>query len=114
MQSLKSKIAAFVTVAALSPLAAQAHDSVHQADPALGSAVQAVAATRTVAITAATKSVGVDQGEVVTFEVGGKSFTWQFDTLRPSGSLDLSAIAPDGVDAHGVRVYVAPNPLYRN
>lgn len=114
MQSIKSKIAAVLVVAALAPLAALAHQGEVRSNPALGSAAQAAAATRTVAITTATHSINVDQGDVVTFEVGGKSFTWQFDTLRPSGSFSLADIAPAGVNAHGVRVYVAPNPLYRN
>lgn len=114
MQSIKSKIAAILAVAAISPLAALAHEGAHHANAVFGSAVQAAVATRTVAIETATKSVNVDQGDVVTFQVGSKSFTWQFDTLRPSGSFDLADIAPEDVDTHGVRVYVAPNPLYRN
>lgn len=114
MQSIKSKIATVLVVAAMAPLAAIAHQGEVHTNPAFGSAAQAAAATRTVAITTSTQSVNVDQGDVVTFEVGGKSFTWQFDTLRPSGSFKLADIAPAGVDAQSVRVYVAPNPLYRN
>jgi hypothetical protein len=114
MQSRKSKIAAILFAAALTPLAAMAHEGDHHADRAYGTAVQDAAATRTVVIDAATKSVNVDQGDVVTFDVAGKSFTWQFDTLRPSGSFSLADIAPQGADVHGVWVYVAQNPLYRN
>ena len=66
------------------------------------------------AISAASKAVNVDNGDVVTFELEGKTFTWQFDTLRDNDRFGLSAIAPEGVDTHGVLVYVAPNPLYRN
>lgn len=114
MNSVKTKIAVILTVVALSPLAAWAHDADSHANPALGSAAQATAATHTVAIKNGTKSVNVDQGDVVTFEVGGQTFTWQFDTLRSSGSFDLLEIAPHGLNTQGVRVYVAPNPLYRN
>ena len=114
MQSIKSKFAAVLVVVALAPLAALAHQDQAHSNAALGSAAQAAAATRTVAITTGIQSVTVDQGDVVTFEVGGKSFTWQFDTLRPSGSFNLADIAPADVNVHGVRVYVAPNPLYRN
>ncbi len=114
MQSIKSKFAAVLVVVALAPLAALAHQDQAHSNAALGSAAQAAAATRTVAITTGIQGVNVDQGDVVTFEVGGKSFTWQFDTLRPSGSFNLADIAPADVNVDGVRVYVAPNPLYRN
>lgn len=114
MNSVKTKIAAIVTVLALSPLAAFAHDADINANPALGSAAQITAATHTITIKSGTKSVNVDQGDVVTFEVGGQTFTWNFDTLRSGGSFDLAEIAPHGLDTRGVRVYVAPNPLYRN
>jgi len=114
MNSVKNKIAAILTVVALSPLAAFAHDGVSQANPALGNAAQAAAATQTVAIKSGTKSVNVNQGDVVTFEVAGQAFTWQFDTLRSSTSFDLAEIAPHGFDTQGVRVYVASNPIYHN
>jgi hypothetical protein len=114
MNFVKNKIAAILTVVALSPAAAFAHDGVSQANGALGNPVQASAATQTVAIKSGTKNVNVNQGDVVTFKVAGQEFTWQFDTLRPSGSFDLAEIAPHGLDTQGVRVYVASNPLYRN
>lgn len=114
MNSVKNKIVAILTVVALSPLAAFAHDGVSHANPALGSPAQATAATHTVAIQSGIKNVKVNQGDVVTFEVAGQAFTWQFDTLRPSGSFDLAEIAPHGLDTQGVRVYVASNPLYHN
>ncbi|WP_228892567.1 CzcE family metal-binding protein [Pseudoduganella aquatica] len=113
MQTIKTKIAA-VIAAALMPFAAMAHQPGMQANPALGSAVVAPAATRTIIVSPATKAINVDKGEVVTIEVEGKSFTWQFDTLRDSDSFALAAIAPEGISTHGVWVYVAPNPLYTN
>lgn len=114
MQSIKNKIAAIFVVATLAPLAAMAHQGQMHVNPAFGSAAPAPAATRTVVISAATKAVNVDKGDVVTFELDGKTFTWQFDTLRDNERFELSAIAPEGVNTHGVRVYVAPNPLYQN
>lgn len=114
MQSIKRKIAAILVVAALSPLSALAHQGENYPTPTLGSTAQAAAATHTVAITTATQSVNVDQGDVITFMVDGKTFTWQFDTLNPSGNFSLASIAPQGMETHGVRVYVAPNPIYRN
>lgn len=114
MNSIKTKIVSFVALLALSPLAAFAHDADIHANPALGNAVQAAAATRTVAIMSTTKSVNVNQGDAVTFDVAGQTFTWLFDTLRSGTSFDLAEIAPHGLDVQRVRVYVAPNPLYRN
>ncbi|CDG83814.1 CzcE family metal-binding protein [Janthinobacterium agaricidamnosum] len=114
MQSIKNNIAAMFIAATLAPLAAMAHQGGTQAKQAFGSTAPAVAATRTVLISPATKAVNVDNGDVVTFEVDGKTFTWQFGTLRDSERFELSAIAPEGVHTHGVRIYVAQNPLYRN
>lgn len=114
MNPFKTKFAIILTAVALSPLSSFAHNVDNHANVALGNFAQAAAATHTVVIKTGTKSVNVDQGDVVTFEVDGKAFTWQFDTLRMSGSFDLAEIAPQGFDTQGVRVYVAPNPLYRN
>jgi len=114
MNSVKTKIAAVVAVLALSPLAAFAHDADSHVNRALGNAAQEAAATHTVTIKSGTKSVNVDQGDVVTFDVSGKKFTWLFDTLRSGNSFPLAEIAPHELDTQGVRVYVAPNPLYRN
>ncbi|WP_395400941.1 CzcE family metal-binding protein [Pseudoduganella sp. UC29_106] len=114
MQNLMKKVVAILAVAALSPLAAMAHEGEIHINPAFGSAARTPEATRTVVITPWTKYVNVDQGDVVTFQIDGNAFTWQFDTLRPDTSFNLSAIVPAGFNARGVRVYVAPNPTYRN
>lgn len=114
MNIIKGHIAAILVAASLAPFAAMAHQSNAEVNPAYGSAAPAPAATRTIVVSPATKSVNVNKGDVVTFEVNGKSFTWQFDTLRDNDRFELSAIAPAGVGAHGVSVYVAPNPLYAN
>jgi hypothetical protein len=68
---------------------------------------------RQITINADTKWVNVDNGDSVTFNVQGKSFTWQANTLHQEEALDLAKIAPAGVDAGKVTVYVASNPLYR-
>ena len=78
------------------------------------SGLAATSATRAITISSATKYVNVTQGDVVKFDVDGKTFTWQFDTLRANASFDFSAIAPSGANTHGIRVYVAPNPTYAN
>ena len=65
-------------------------------------------------MTSSTKYLNVNQDDVVTFVVNGSPFTWQFDTLRSSDSLELSSIAPREVSVPAVRIYVAPNPIYQN
>lgn len=107
-------VLAVLTMGALSPVGAFAHDGHNHATAALGNAAQAAYATHTVAVDANVKSVNVDQNDVVTFDVAGKSFTWQFGTFRAGTSFDLADIAPEGFNTHGVRVYVAADPLYRN
>ncbi len=77
----------------------------------LGEAAPATAADQTITITPATKYVNVQGGEVVNFDVGGKTFTWDFDGAD-SRSFDLSQIAPPGLVDHNVTAYVSPNPLY--
>ncbi|MBG6220963.1 MULTISPECIES: CzcE family metal-binding protein [unclassified Janthinobacterium] len=114
MKSLKANIVAVFAVIALSPLAAMAHQGEMHSSPAFGSAAPARSATRAITISSATKYVNVTQGDVVKFDVDGKTFTWQFDTLRANASFDFSAIAPSGANTHGIRVYVAPNPTYAN
>ncbi len=111
MKTIKTRMIAILAVTLLSPLASFAADS---ANPALGNAVPASAATRTVTISSATDYVNVNQGDVVTFEADGKTFTWQFDTLRSNERFDLAAIAPADVHVKNVRVYVEPNPIYSN
>ena len=60
-----------------------------------------------------TKWVNIDDGDTVEFNVGDKSFTWHFDTLRGESAFELSKIAPEGIDVSKVIVYVGANPLYR-
>ena len=48
-------------------------------------------------------------GEIIRFEVGNKSFVWNFNGQR--SSFDLGKVAPAGVLARKVTAYVAPNPM---
>jgi plastocyanin len=80
---------------------------------AYGMAANSSAADRQITINANTKSVNVDNGDTVAFNVNGKTFTYHFDTLRPEDRFDLARIAPTGIDVGTVKVYVASNPLYR-
>ena len=66
--------------------------------------------TRTIVIKPDTGYVNVTGGEVIRFDVGGKSFVWNFNGTR--SSFDLGAIAPTGLLGRKVTAYVAPNPMY--
>ncbi len=49
-------------------------------------------------------------GEIIRFEVGNKSFVWNFNGQR--SSFDLARVAPTSVLDHKVTAYVASNPMY--
>ena len=76
----------------------------------LGSAGAVSMVTRTITIRPDTNYVNVTGGEVIRFEVGNKSFVWNFNGRR--SSFDLTRVAPPSVLDRKVMVYVAPNPLY--
>ncbi|MDB5771644.1 MAG: CzcE family metal-binding protein [Burkholderia sp.] len=78
----------------------------------LGEAAPATAADRTIAITPNTKYVNVAGGQVVTFDVGGQTFTWDFDGAENASSFDLNQITPAGLLDHTVTAYVSPEPIY--
>jgi hypothetical protein len=67
-------------------------------------------ATRTIFIKPETNYVNVTGGEVIRFEVGNKSFVWNFNGQR--SSFDLARVAPPSLLDHKVTAYVAPNPMY--
>jgi hypothetical protein len=99
-------LAATLSLPSLSSLAASTSDLD-------GTSAPAATADRTIQITPDTKYVNVQGGQVVTFDVGGQTFTWNFDV--PNGaadSIDLSQIAPAGLLDHQVTAFVSPNPLY--
>lgn len=99
-----------IIVAAIA--AAAAHASAAP-QPQFGMATTAANADRHISIGADTKWVNVNNGDTVTFDINGKSFTWHFDTLHSEEAFDLSKIAPEGISTGMVTVYVASNPLYR-
>ncbi|TFW20224.1 CzcE family metal-binding protein [Duganella callida] len=103
-----------VIAAAILAAAGSAQASINPNPKAqLGMAAVAASADRHITIGAGTRWVNVNNGDTVEFTVNGKSFTWHFDTLRAEEAFDLAKIAPEGVDAGKVTVYVASNPLYR-
>ena len=76
----------------------------------LGDPAPAAAADRTITITPDTKYVNVQGGQTVKFDVGGKTFAWDFD--GPVTSFDLNRVAPPDLLDHMVTAYVSPNPLH--
>jgi hypothetical protein len=78
----------------------------------LGNAAPDAAAEQTITITPDTRYVNVQSGRVVRFEVGAKSFTWNFDCPQSIQSFDLNRVTPPGLLDHTVTAYVSTNPLY--
>jgi hypothetical protein len=78
----------------------------------LGDPAPPCAAERTITITPQTRYVNVDFGQVITFAVGARTFTWNFDTGPSVMAFDLNQVAPPGLLDHAVIAYVAPSPLY--
>ncbi|MGV8893199.1 MAG: CzcE family metal-binding protein [Burkholderiaceae bacterium] len=74
-----------------------------------GNAVPVEAATRQIALTPNTQWINVKHGESINFVTGGKSFAWNFYTLRGETSFDLAAIAPKDINVQQIQVYVAKN-----
>jgi hypothetical protein len=78
----------------------------------LGETAPAATANRTITITPDTRYVNVEGGQIVTFDAGGKTFTWNFDGPETVQAFDLSQVTPPGLLDHAVTAYVSPNPLY--
>lgn len=78
----------------------------------LGDPAPDTSGQRTINITPDTKYVNVQGGEIVKFNVGGKTFAWDFDTAATVMSFDLNQVAPEGLLDHKVTAYVSPDPLY--
>ena len=77
-----------------------------------GAPAPVAAASQTLVIGPDTKWVNVTGGEIVRFDVGGKSFAWAFNVATGVSSFDLSRVAPPGMLARRVVAYVAPDPRY--
>ena len=80
----------------------------------MGSPVKEGRVDRVVDIGPSTRFVNVDENQIVKFVVHAASgrdeaFTWQFNGAR--SVIPLSEIAPPGVVAQPVNVYVGPDPL---
>lgn len=78
----------------------------------LGDPAPPEAAHYAIAITPATRWVNVIGGEIVRFDVGGKSFAWSFTGATSIASFDLKRVAPPGMLDRSIIAYVAPDPRY--
>jgi hypothetical protein len=77
----------------------------------LGGPAPASAAMYEMPIGPETKYVNVLRDDVVTFLVGGKSFTWNFNDPA-FWPVDLSRVAPAGMLDHPVIAYISPFRRY--
>jgi hypothetical protein len=75
-----------------------------------GSPANLATATRTIVIRPDTSFVNVTGGEIIRFDVGARSFAWNFSGRR--SSFDLAQVAPPSMLTRKVTAYVAPNPMY--
>jgi len=83
-----------------------------------GTPAEADSADRIVRVSGSARSINVAYGETVTFVVDGengseRSFAWRFDVSPSLSHVDLDEVAPAGLTARNVRVFVAPDSRYR-
>lgn len=78
-----------------------------------GTLVHAGKVDREITLAGATKYVNVLRNETVKINAGGKSFVWRFDTLG-TPIIELSDIAPPGINVKGVAIYVSLDPKETN
>lgn len=99
---MKFKYGAAILVTFLSLIAGTAN-----ARPSLAPSVSTSEdADKTIVIKDTTKYVNVFANETVLFKVGTNQFAIKFDGVK--GKYNLAKLAPDGVLAHSVNVYVTP------
>lgn len=107
METIMKKLSvSLAAIALLGAVAAQAAESASL----MGTVVDPSQATRTIVITPTTTSVNVKEGDVVKFIANDKEFGYMFDGVNAGGSIDLQRVAPQGLLAHKLTVYIAPNP----
>lgn len=75
-----------------------------------GTPVASGTADKRIVITPHTKSVNVDDGQVVEFVIDGQRYLWNFQTYNNENVVELGKLIPQGGK---VKVYVSRNPLYK-
>lgn len=80
----------------------------------LGMPAPLAAAQRTIVLTPASRWANVEGGEIVAFRLGERGFAWNFFVGATITSFPLNRVAPAGMLARTVTVYVTPDPRYRD
>lgn len=97
----------------LAAVAATANaDTLRNGDSIYGKPADSRQANRVVDI-ATVKRLVVACGEIVTFQNGGKQFSWKFDTISHR-TVDVQDIAPKDFGGKPLEVYVHPNEFERS
>ena len=96
------------TLAALSLSAASLSAAAITQDDLYGESAQSAQAEYMMTVADSARFVNVSHGDVVTFNAGGKEFTWKFNGLE--SKFELAKIAPADTATNGVHVYVTPQP----
>jgi hypothetical protein len=109
-----NKITRLTAIAALlgSAMAAGPSFALTRAD-INGEQVNGLPPSQNVRLDGQTHRINVQYGNVVQFDQGGQSFEWKFDGI--ANAVRLSDIAPQGMQANDVTVYVnqTVSPLYQ-
>jgi hypothetical protein len=103
MKTLKAIAVLALSAASLSAVAMTNADRYGEA------ASPAAVADRTIVIGPNTRFVNVKHGEIVKFVANGQEFTWDFDGVPQSFS--LNQIAPQGALAQNVKAYIEYSDL---
>lgn len=110
MKTLRTHLVSLAVAGAFTA-AAPAFANHPMANPNLGTPVHDESADRAIVLDTGTKWVNVTGGETIKFVVGGKSFSWRFDTFSTSPVFELDKIAPAGMlDGRSIKIYVSPDP----
>ncbi len=101
-----------IHIAAAALLSACGHLNSEVPTSFLGDPAPVEAASATIVIHPDTKWVNVTGGDIVRFDVDGKSFAWAFNVAAGVSNFDLARVAPPGILTRPLQAYVAPDPKY--
>lgn len=100
------KITMLATAILLSAAAAAAAAQAGDMAQLFGASAPAATAQRDIKIGPMTRYINVDRAETVRFVTDQGSFAWSFDTAPNRTVFDFGLIAPSGIKADGIRVFV--------
>lgn len=111
IQTLKTALVLSMASLSFAANAANGPDTFMNGKSFYGEPTAQVSAARVVEI-ATSGAINVPYGETVTFQSGGKQFTWTFNGLG-GRAVDVAKIAPAGFAARPFAVYIGRDPLTR-